>query len=179
MINLLPPKQKEFLASEKKKRLILILGIVFLIFFISLTLVFLSVGFYISGQSEARIIVLEQKQKEFQGTKISALEQEITLANDTVLELNSFYQERASLIKIFEQISELLPQDAYLHSFACQDQEIQLAGFAPTRASLLQLRQSLIDQEEFSDVSFPGEPWIYASNIDFVVSFRIGSVPEQ
>jgi len=173
MIDLLPPEQKEILILEKKERMIMILGIVFLSFFVSSILVLLSVNFLVAGQAQAQEIILKQKQKEFQDAKIRILESKIIFANEDLSKVASFYQERISLLEVFEETCKLFPRDTYLKSFSYKDRKISLSAFAYTRSSLLEFRQNLIGKREFKNISFPGEPWIKAADIDFTVMFEI------
>lgn len=173
MINLLPPRQKKLLVLERKKRLIVILGIVGLVFFVSLILVLLSVEFYVAGQIEAQKIILEQKQKEFQSSEIKTFREEIRLANQSFLKLRSFYQEQVSLVEILEKINQTLPLRAYLNSFSYDNTKINLKGYAPTRSILLEFRENLVNEKEFKNIEFPGEPWIKSVDIEFSATFQI------
>lgn len=173
MINLLPPEQKEFIVLENKKRLIMILGVVGFVFFVSLTLILLSVEFYVAGQVKAQKIILQQKQREFQAAEIKALQEEIDLANQNFSKLKSFYEEQISLLWILEEIYYTLPPEVYLNRFSYNNREITLFAYAPTRAILLRFRENLIIKEEFKGIEFPNEPWIKPVDIEFYVRFQV------
>ena len=173
MINLLPEQQKKIIAEDRRKRLISILGVVFLVFFISLALVCFSIEIYISGRLKAQEIILEQKKKEFREEEIKALEQKISFANQSLARIEEIYGQRVSVVEILEEINDLLPFGTYLVKFSQEGRVVTIAGFAPTRNALLQFRENLLNRKGFKDIVFPGEPWIKSNNIDFFVSFNI------
>ena len=89
MINLLPPEQKEELLLREQKNLILILGILFLSFLISLSLILLSIKISLSGDLEIQKITLEERGKEVSFNR--ELEEKIKNSNRVFSDLNSFF----------------------------------------------------------------------------------------
>ena len=64
MINLLPSQEKEEIKQEENFKLILILGIIFLFFLISFSLILTSINIYISGEAKVQKILYQQREKE-------------------------------------------------------------------------------------------------------------------
>ena len=186
MINLLPPQQKEELLEEEKYKLVLILGILFLIFFISLILILFSIEIFISGEIEAQKILLSGEEKKIKESQIQNLEEKINISNQTLSKLNLFYQNQLNLTEILEKISGTLPSGTYLTNLnfslltAPAEGETQkylaqiaLAGFSPTREILLELKENLEKEEPFGEIYFPPSIWVKPTDINFSVNFKI------
>lgn len=178
MINLLPSIEKAALTQEENWKLVLILGIVFIAFLISLTLILFSIKIYISGQIEAQKILL--RQKELESSHVQILKEEIKSANLTLAQLNSFYQETVNSSEILEKISQALPTGTYLTNFTLttivEEEEYStqasLSGFSPNREDLLEFKKNLESQELFKEIYFPPATWVKSTNIDFSLNFK-------
>jgi len=173
MINLLPPEEKENLLREESWNLVLILGTLFLIFLICLALILFSVKIFISGQLEAQKILLLQEEKKFEESQIQSLEEKITVSNQTLSKLNSFYQSQTNLTEILEKISETLPPETYLTTLNLNLAQISLSGFSPTREILLEFKKNLEKEQTFGEIYFPPSNWVKPTDIDFIVTLRI------
>lgn len=172
-INLLPPKAKTELFQEEIKKLIIISGILVLLFFTSLTLILFAVKTYISAKVASYEILVESEQKQLETPATKDLKQKVTLINKNLSKLNSFYQEKANLIGVFETIADILPSEMYLVNFSYQEKtsEIILSGFAPYRETLLEFKKNI--EKEFPGSYFPPQNWIKSKDIDFQVKFKI------
>lgn len=171
MINLLPPQQKEELLEEEKFKLVLILGIVFIAFLLSLFLILFSVRISISRELEIEKVFFKEKEREISLNK--DLEEIIKDSNLNLSQLNSFYQSQLNLTEILEKISQILPQGIYLTSFNFNQEQISLLGFSPSREVLLLLEKNLEKEESFGDVFFPPENWLKLTDINFIVTFKL------
>jgi len=182
MINLLPPQGKEEVLQEKKYKLVLILGILVITFFLSLSLILFSIKIFISGEIAAQGILFEQKEKEFQNPQIQTLQENLIAFNLTLSKLNSFYQSQFNLTKLLEKISQILPREIRLINLSLvpeskEKKEWQmicnLSGFSPTREILLEFKKNLENEQLFGEINFPPESWVKAEDINFTVSFKI------
>jgi len=173
MINLLPPQYKAELKEEENWKLTLILSILFLIFLACSTLILFSIKISISGQAEAQKILLLQEEKKFKESQIQNLEEKITISNQALLKLNSFYQSQTNLTEILEKISETLPTNVYLTTLNFNPAQISLSGFSPTREILLEFKKNLEQEELFEEIYFPPSNWVKPTDIDFSVNFKI------
>jgi len=179
MINLLPQKEREELLQEEKFKLILILGIVFVAFFLSLALILFSIRISISKDVEIQKMILAEKEKV--ASLNQDLETEIKYSNSTLSKLDSFYGNQISLIEILEKISTTLPSGTYLTNFnftLTQKEEkgvarISLSGFCPNRETLLSFKSNLENEKNFSDIYFPPENWVKPKDITFTVNLTI------
>jgi Tfp pilus assembly protein PilN len=175
MINLLPPQEKEILKQEEKYKLVLILGILFLIFLICLILILFSIRIFISGEVEVQKILLNQEEERFKGTQIQNLEEKITSFNQILSKLNSFYSRQISLTEILEKISKDLPSGAHLTtlSFNSENNQVSLSGFSPSQEILLEFKKNLEKEENFQKIYFPLSNWVKLTDIDFIITFQI------
>lgn len=173
MINLLPSQYKAELKEEKNWKLILILEILVLIFLTCLALILFSVKIFISGQLEAQKILLLQEEKKFKESQIQSLEEKITVSNQTLSKLNSFYQDQTNLTEILEKISEALPPETYLTTLNLNLAQISLLGFSPTREILLEFKKNLEQEKLLGEIYFPPSNWVKPTDIDFSVNFKI------
>jgi len=182
MINLLPPQYKAELREEESWKLILILEILVLIFLICSALILFSIKISISGQVEAQKILLSYEEKKFEESQIQNMEEKITTSNQTLLELNSFYQGQTNLTEILEKISETFPVNVYLATLNFSPlttknekyvAQISLSGFSPTREILLEFKKNLEKEELFEEIYFPSSNWVKPTDIDFSVNFKI------
>jgi len=181
MINLLPLKQKQELRLEESFKLAIVLGILSLLFLICLYLVLFSVKAYIMGEVEAQKILLVQKENEFNTPRTQAFKKSLISFNLTLSKLDSFYQDQFDLTEALEQISGTLPSDVYLTSLSFnptrdkREKKIltNLSGFASTRQSLLDFRDSLEQETSFQDISFSQASWVKPTDINFTVSFIV------
>lgn len=179
MINLLPPQQKQKLSEEDRLRLILILGILFLSFLASLSLVLLLVKNYTSGDLKEQNIFLAEKERLI--FLNHELEKEINDSNVLLSILNSSYQEKLDLTQVLEKIYQTLPLKTYLINFNFSflqkegkgKAQISLAGFSPDRETLLVLKKNLENEKDFSEVYFSPESWVKPTDIIFSVAFKL------
>jgi Tfp pilus assembly protein PilN len=176
-INLLPSSYKEELSQEENWKLVLILGILFLIFLISLALVLFSIKIYVQGQADSLKIMADLQEKALQTSGIPDLKGKINLSNQKILKLESFYKAQPDTPLILEDIFKTLPATVYLTNLTWQKSVylVSLAGFSPTREALFELKTNLEAKKEFKEVYFPPADWINPSNIDFEVTFKIVS----
>jgi len=173
MINLLPPQQKEELLEEEKYNLVLTLGILFLIFLISLILILFSIKIFISGEIEAQKILFLGEEKKFKESQIQNLEEKINISNQTFSKLNLFYQNQLNLTGILEKISGTLPPGTYLTTLNFNLAQISLSGFSSTREILLEFKKNLEQEKIFGEIYFPPSNWVKPTDIDFSVTLRI------
>lgn len=181
MINLLPSQQKEELLGEKNFKLVLILGIVILAFLICFSLILFSIKISIAGQLSAQKFILSQKEAETLQTQ--DLENKIKSLNLTISKLDSFYQSKLDWVEVSEKISQNIPSKIYLTSLTFKQPtglkkeeylgDVSLTGFSPSRETLIEFKKNLEKEEQFSEVYFPPENWVQATDINFTVNFKV------
>lgn len=175
MINLLPPEEKEILNREEHWKVIILLGIFILIFFVCLSLILFSIKTFTAGEAEVQKILFSQKEKEFKFSQSQILQEQINIYNEKLLKLETFYQEQSNFTGILEKIYETLPAETYLTSLVITQQGMtyRLSGFSPTREKLLEFKKNLEKEENFSEIIFPPSSWIEPVDINFAVKFNV------
>lgn len=173
MINLLPPAEKVKLSSEKNKRIIIILWLLFLFFLICSILILFSIKTYIQAQVRSQQYLLTESKKEKNQSEIEDLQKEIMLVNSSLTELNSFYQDEIYLSDILEKISQVLPEELYLTNLSIIFPSVSLSGFAPTTEALFEFKENLETEPIFREIYFPPANWVDLVDIDFSVTFVI------
>jgi len=175
MINLLPPQQKEELLEEERLKLVLTWGIIILAFLVSLSLILILIKIFLSADLEIQKTYFEQRKKKLESPVIQEVEAKIKNYNLALSKLESFYQGQLDLTSILEKISQTLPEGIYLTtlSFNPQTSQISLSGFSPSREKLLQFKENLEKTEGLKEIYFPASNWIPATDIDFLVNFKI------
>lgn len=175
MINLLPPSYRAELKQEENRKLILILGMLFLIFLISLTLILFSVKIYIQGQLESIKVLAGLEEKTLQTSEIQGLRDEINLTNKNLSKLNSFYKKQADSIGVLEKIFKTLPSEIHLTAFSWQknNDQVTISGFSPSREVLFNFQKNLEGSKDFTEIKFPPQNWIKSADIDFYVTFKL------
>ncbi len=181
MINLLPQQQKNELKQEESLKLVLILGIVILAFLISLFLILFSIKVSIEGQIAVQRVFFEQKQTE--NVQLQNLTERIKSLNSALSKLNAFYQEELDLVEISNTITDTFPSGIYLttlnfnRSVSLEKDKypgnIFLAGYSPTRQSLIDLKKYLEKEERFKEVYFPPENWVEPVDVNFTANFKV------
>ena len=171
MINLLPPHYKEELQREEQFRLVLILGLLVIAFFICLSLSLLSIRVYILGEIQAQQILVDAQREEGGDSHIK----EMQGRNAEIGGVASFYKNRTALSHLLERVAAALPEGIYLTSFTYAPMDagakIALAGRALQTEDLLALRTSLERDPSFENFNFPPSNWIRAADIDFSFTF--------
>lgn len=181
MINLLPPQEKELLSQEYKWKLLLILGGLILTFFICFSLILLIINILISGSVGVQKIILDQQENALKNPQIQTLKENLISLNQTLSQLDFFYQNHFEPVEVLEKISKAIPSGIYLTSLsvvpsvAKEDNKTvcNLSGFVPTRDILLEFKENLEKEEFFEEVYFSPTNWVKPTDINFTVSFKI------
>lgn len=179
MINLLPPENKKELAREENWKIFVISGVLVVVFLVCFSLILSSVNIFISGEMETEKILLEQRKRELENPRVKQLRKNLISFNETLSQLESFYQDQIRYALILEEISETLPPGSYLTtlslSFQSGEDKIScaLSGFSPSRQTLLKLKENLEDKEIFEEIHFPPVNWVKPTDVDFNVNFKI------
>jgi len=181
MINLLPPENQKEIAQEQNWKMIIILGTLILIFFISFSLIIFSVKIFISGKVEAQKVLFEEKEKELQSPEMKYLESDLSVFNKRIFELESFYKNQFRITESLGKISTVFPSETYLNNLSINLQagkeggtqaSYNLSGFSSSRESLLKLKENLEKEESFKDIYFPPADWMKATSVNFTASFK-------
>ncbi|MFA5743056.1 MAG: PilN domain-containing protein [Candidatus Paceibacterota bacterium] len=177
MINLLPDNQKNGLRQEENLKLVLILGLVLIFYFLSLGLLLFLVKGLLNADLNAQKIYSDEKTARLEALK--GLKDETGSANSNFLRLKKFYDSQIDYADIFSKLYPALPTEINLSSlnFLSEKEKmvaVSLQGFSKTREALNSFKSNLESNEKaFSDVSFPPESWIKKNDITFTITFNV------
>jgi Tfp pilus assembly protein PilN len=179
MINLLPPLEKQNLLGEERWRASLILGFVFLVFFISIILILIFINFSISSQATAINAALDSKKQEFDKVFTKEFKDKISKSNNDLTELDSFYKQKTSFTGFLAKISSLLPPEIYLKEISVNptaktenSYQVLLSGRAPSIEDVIKFNDSLKKDATISNITFPSDTWLKKKDFDFNVTFQ-------
>jgi len=179
MINLLPPQYEGELAIEEKKRLVIILGIIFFLFLLSIILMLLAIRIYLVSQVEAQKSSLDLQKQEKETPKIKGIEDKIKIANQDLLLLDNFYQKQLSLSELLGKINDAIPSGLYLTNFlfSKDSSQIFLSGYSSTRENLKKFQTNLsqiFGKKDIKEINVPVANWIEAADVNFAgINFKI------
>ena len=190
MINLLPPKYRQKLRGEERFRLVLLLGIIFGIAFLSLSVFLLVIQVSLVTErlsQEFKLSSFEEKSAKEDSTLI-----EIKRLNSKLKNIENFKQEHRSLKDVLDEVGSSLTQDLHLVSFSYTPSfetkkkggtpiktpaTIAVTGKAQTREQLLSFKDALQANPFFAEVVFPPSNWVSPSDITFAFQAKLQNLP--
>jgi Tfp pilus assembly protein PilN len=184
VINLLPQKEKELLKLEVKKKMILIIWLLFLFFLLCFTLILLSIKFYLNGEADLQKVFIREVQNKQQQAEFSDIQKKIENFNQTLNKISIFYGEKVYFSQAVERVINLLPKDAYLTDISMgvlpgdegsSSVRVALSGMVSTRESLFDFKKNVESQKGITSVSLPPSDWIKAENLNFFMTFNIAN----
>ena len=190
MINLLPPKYRQKLRGEQRFRLVLVLGVVF-----GVALLALSVFLMVIQVSLAKERLLQESK--LSSFKAKSAKEDSTLAeiknwNSKLRNIDSFKQGRRSLKDVLDEVGSSLPQGLYLSSFFYTPvfetkkkggepertpATISVTGKAQAREQLLSFKDALQGNPFFAEVVFPPSNWVKPQDITFSFQAKLKDKP--
>jgi len=180
MINLLPPEARKDLKEEENWKLCLTLSFLVVIFFISFSLILLSVKNFISGEPESQRILLEQGESELENPRRHNLQSSLINFNNSFFQIDEFYKEQFTSAGILTQISSIVPMGIRFTNLSISrsgkkldETGCSISGFSPDRDTLLILKDNLEKEENFEEINFPPSNWVKPIDINFNINFKI------
>jgi len=188
MINLLPPKEKEALISEKNKNVVMVLGNVVMISLVCLAMVLFSLRFYILGEASSQSAILENIKNEHQTPDFLLYNQVAKKYNGLLIKLDNFYKKEAYFNEAIKIISEIKTVKGIFLTSINMDRgkdsstiRVAISGISDNRDSLLVFKDN-IEKASFGNgengrkienIYFPPDNWIKPKNVNFYLAFDI------
>jgi len=184
MINLLPEEEKQKLLFERKKRMATILGIVVLVAIICMTLILLSIKFYILAETDSQKGELKQAELEYKTTDFTNMNAIIKNYNSTLAQLDSFYKKEIYFNQVFKTVTGVpSPEGVRLLNFSLIRDEksglvrVNVSGISNTRDNLLIFKKSIeagaSGALNIKNPYFSPESWISPKNVNFSLTLEI------
>lgn len=180
MINLLPPKEKEWLMAKKQERLALVLGIMAIVVLICFMLILYALKFYLLKHEIYQQILAETAEKKYQSDNSHLIKEQIAKHNSNMDAVVRFYTDNPSItnaLKIVYAISR--PEGLYFSVVAMEiDKEkkffkARVSGTSATREALLVFKNNMEANEHVRSVYFPPASWVKAKNVEFYTTFEL------
>jgi|GEM_PF-2486930 len=186
MINLLPTQEKEHLAFEEHKRMIIIITSVIGVSLICLALLltFVKVGVLKAGLAEET--TAQGYRQEYQNPAYVTVKNTITHANIAFTQAQKFYNKQVYLSDAVYMVSEI-KKSAGVHILHINWELVRdkaaiavtVAGISTTRGDLIAFRDAMNNfswgghKKILQNVNFPPESWTKPKEISFQVTFQI------
>jgi len=176
-LNLLPEQYKEEYRFERKKRLIVSVGISLSLIFFVCNALLASTYVFLTIYQKSFEDGLEARQTSEVAVRLAEVKKSIRTLNTNVALLQGMRGEIFPVAPILERISLLVKPGIYVRtlSFDAVSKTVQLAGFAQTREGVLELADALSG----SDFVLPGSLESPVKNIlkeeeiEFTFTFQI------
>lgn len=154
---------------EETKRLAIVLGLVFLFALFCFIIILIFLKIYLLIQVDFQKSTLELIKKRVETSEIQVIREEIKNSNKKLTKINDFYEQKSSLVKTLEKLTQTLPEGVYLTNFSYSktSSQVILAGFSPSRDLLVQFKKNLEQKGGFQEIYFPTSSWVEPINIDF------------
>lgn len=190
MINLLPPIQKQELKDEQLRVKIirmLVLAVLALTFFMAIVFI---LNFYGSSKSQSFLSAIIQKERVIKDPKFQESKQVIYNVNQNLYKIFQTRQEQVYSSLVLEKLSSIMPNAAYLTSFAFQNSvrdivdpqtketqrqffgNVRIIGVSQTRETLFFFKKSLDQEPAFKEAYFAPASWINPVNAEFSAEFK-------
>jgi Tfp pilus assembly protein PilN len=173
MINLLPPLEKAKRRQEMTLKIVWNIGIVLFASFIAFMFMILSVKFYLDNQIIIQKALIDYEKE--RSTQVQELKGRVNNINNTLNELNIFYEDQFLSTELLEQIETYIPGGIYLDTYLYQSKQslVSISGYSNKVETVYQLRENLREVELFNDIQLTISDWLQTEAINFRVTFNL------
>jgi hypothetical protein len=187
MINLLPPQEKEHLAFEEHKRMVIILSSVTAVALVCLALLLAWVKVTVLKAALAEESISQSYQQEYRKPMYTTIKDTIVRANTTLTQAENFYAKQISLSDALYIVSEI-SKPVGIHVMRLDEEQnhdkgsisVTMSGTSATRDDLLTFRSAMNNfswgsKKILQNVYFPPESWTKPKDISFQITFQINA----
>lgn len=179
MINLLPPEGKNKLLSEKKEKLLTILGIVTIISLVCLALIMLSIKFYILTETDYQKNTLWQAEQKTKTPDFMNLNSIVKKYNIILSQIDSFYGKEVYFNQVLKIVTNI-PKSNGLQfaSFSLLRDtsgsvQVSVSGTSDTRDDLLIFRKNIEKDKKIKNSSFSPGSWVNSKDVNFSLTLIV------
>ncbi len=173
-LNLLPPQEKEILASEKIHRWVIfygsaILGILF-IFAALLGVIWIFIGVQLKSVASN----LEAIQNSFRGQDLKTQHTAVPNLNKYLEKIHGIQRNQKSYSSFLVALTKIMPEGIRLDSLSVDESnEVILNGYAPKRELVISFKDSLERSNLFENIESPLSNLIKETDINFYFKFKL------
>lgn len=180
MINLLPQTEKRGLLYQKNRNLVIVLGSVSTIFLLCLSLVLLSLKFYILQEIKHEEIILKDTEERYQTKDFQSLLDFVKKFNSYLYKVEGFYKRQVYLSDALKTILDVqrpnsITFDNIILNYLKEERKIKASiyGLSINRDELISFKERVEVQAKISNVYLPPEHLVQAENVRFYMTFDI------
>ena len=181
MINLLPPKEKEELLLQKNRNLTVVLGSMAIIVLICLTLVLLSLKFYILQNISSQKSAIEDVKRQYQTADFMSLKDSIQEYDSKLTKIDNFYKKQTKFSDALKTIAQIQRPDGVTFGNIVLEKsdtagkvKVSIYGQSTIRDGLVLFKDNLGKENSVSNLNIPADNWIKPTNISFNLTFDVG-----
>lgn len=172
-LNLLPPEEKENIRLDLLNQRIIIIGgyliAAFLIFIVLLAVNLMIINFKISKSQNN----FQNLQKKFAVEGFKDVQNELKNINNKIKNIDQIQRNYPYYSTVIEKIIAIIPISAQINNISATGNHINLAGFAISRDSVVNIKDTLEKSSDFKNINYPLSNFLQAENINFSFSFDI------
>jgi Tfp pilus assembly protein PilN len=172
-LNLIPQYRKDEIAQSTRLRTILRWAIELFFIIIIFFVILLSLKYILIFSIDIQTSELESKQKKERYEKVINLDDNFKTANALVSFNESIQGDQLYWSRLFEKLSEIIPDGISVIKLASKNNMILIAGTADTRDILVDMREKLSQEQCFYNVNLPLSNLVSKDNVAFQIEFDI------
>ena len=180
MINLLPPKEKEYLVYKKKERLVIVLGFMSIIALVSFMMVLYALKFYMLREVISQRNILSDVEYLHKDADVSSYENLIKKYNRESSRADTFYQNESYVTFVLDTLSAVnLPQGVYFTSIKVEKSKdtsgymVTISGTSNTRDNLILFKDNIEKNGKIKNINFSPDSWIKPKDVNFGVTLEV------
>ncbi|MCX6720503.1 MAG: hypothetical protein NTW11_01740 [Candidatus Staskawiczbacteria bacterium] len=179
MINLLPQEEKQGMIAKSREKLSIIWGIVIFVALICLTLILLSIRFYILAETDYQKNILSQIEKDVQTADFKKFNSIIQKNNLILTQIDSFYKNEIYFSKVSKIITDVSGSKALHITGLSLNRKISggiqasVSGISDTRDDLLAFKKNINEDGRIVNPYFSPGSWVSSKNAQFTLTFEI------
>ncbi len=172
-LNILPPEEKNAIASQKLRRQIVILNSYALISILTFLVLLSSIWLFLLVQLKSIEKIFAEAQTSPQGKAFEEFKKEIGRINQSFQYFDQLRDQRVIHSVCFERLIQILPSGVRFNSVSVSQDQVALEGYAATRESLMLFKDSLEKSQYFEEVESPLSNFLKQRDINFSFRFKI------
>lgn len=172
-LNILPPEEKEIIATQQALRKILVMGSLSLVFILIFLLLLSSIWLLLTVQLKSTEAIFKEAEASAQGKAFQELRKEINKINQQLQNVDQLQNKTRNYSFVLERLTELVPPGIRFKNIFINENDIFLKGHATTREALISFKDVLEKSPYFEEIKSPLSNFLKQREIEFSFSFKI------
>lgn len=173
-LNLLPPREKQALASAAAGHKIFAWNISFFLLILAFFVVLLSVWLCVRIQLNSLEAIVRDTESGQEGRAFRSFKDRVLEANNGLKDLNNLQKGLKTYSSSFEALTQLVPSSGLsLSRFSLNSGSLSVEGRADSREVLLLFKDNLEKSAYFEKIENPVSNLLKQNDIDFIIKLQI------